>query len=219
MTHFCAVRQYGGPTPTHSGFRRREVDGHDGPEQRRSTPLAAEEGAGTGGDGKNTEAEDPSTPRLLGEPTPTVGNGGIGRLELTPTTVVYSKKGAGNDPENDIFVAVTFKERATTAVAAEEVPPMNGGGWSWIAQDGQAIDSGDGRAFNVVPKGLTAAGPVQPGSFAWDTAVFDLTTAQAKGGGTLVYLDSEQTAYRWTIPAVDTGPQIAELKSKLDADY
>lgn len=150
----------------------------------------------------------------LGKPAATTGDGGTGVLEMTPTTVVYSTDGAGNEPEHDVFAVVAVKQRPTTAVAATEVPPISGGGWQWIATDGQAVDEGDGISYNVVIDGFSPAGPVQPGSFVWDTVVFDLTTAQARGG-TLVYLDGEDAAHRWKIPAEDTGPQTAEIKKLL----
>lgn len=150
----------------------------------------------------------------LGKAAPTTGDEGTGVLEMTPTTVVYSTDGAGNEPEHGIFAVVTVKQRPTTAVAAAEAPPVSGGGWQWIAPNGQAVDSGDGASFNVVTEGFSAAGPVQPGSFVWDAAVFDLTTAQAKGG-TLVYIDGEGAAHRWKMPAGDTGPQVAEVKKQL----
>ncbi|MEV6796703.1 hypothetical protein AB0M87_33250, partial [Streptomyces sp. NPDC051320] len=54
----------------------------------------------------------------------------------------------------------------------------------------------------------------QPGSFVWDAQIFDLTTAQAKGG-TLVYVDGEGTAHRWKAPASDAGPQVAAVKKHL----
>ncbi|MFJ7998924.1 hypothetical protein ACIQ7D_17510 [Streptomyces sp. NPDC096310] len=151
----------------------------------------------------------------LGKPSPTVGDEGTGVLEMTPTTVVYSKVGTGNEPDKDLFAVITVKQRPTTAAPAGEVPPMSSGGWSWIAPDGQSVDEGNGQSFNVVMDDFSAAGPVQPGSFVWDAAVFDLTAAQAKGG-TLVYVDSEGTAYRWKIPSGDSGPQVAEVKKQLE---
>ncbi|WP_030757152.1 hypothetical protein [Streptomyces sp. NRRL F-5135] len=170
----------------------------------------------SGTEGSKGGSSQPTTagPLELGTPVPTTGDGGTGVLEMTPTTVVYSKDGAGNDPDKDVFAVVTVKQRPTTAAPAAEVPPMSGGGWSWIAPDGQSIDEGNGQSFNVVMDDFGAAGPVQPGSFVWDAAVFDLTAAQAKGG-TLVYVDSEETAFRWKIPAADSGPQVAEVKEQL----
>jgi hypothetical protein len=168
-----------------------------------------------------SEAQGPNGPTTgtttdlpLGKASPTTGDEGTGVLEMTPTTVVYSTDGAGNEPEHDTFAVVTVKQRPTTAVAAAEVPPISGGGWQWIAPDGQAVDSGDGASFNVVMEGFNAGGPVQPGSFVWDAVVFDLTLAQAKGG-VLVYVDGEGAAHRWKVPAGDTGPQVAEVKKLL----
>lgn len=151
----------------------------------------------------------------LGQPTVTVGDGGTGELEVTPTTLVYAKKGGGETPQYGVFAVVTVKDRASGAVAAEEPPPVSGGGWQWIAPSGEAVEKGGGTSFNVVLDKFNGAGEVQPGSFQWHTVVFDLTPEQAKGG-TLVYTDGNETAYRWKVPATDTGPQISEVKKQLE---
>lgn len=163
--------------------------------------------------GGGTEG-DTAKPLALGKPAETIGDGGTGVLEVTPTTVVYAKEGGGETPEYGLFAVVTIKDRATKAVAAAEAPPISGGGWKWIAPDGEAIDAGGGTSFNVVMDKYNNAGPVQPGSFHWTAEVFDLTPEQAKGG-TLVYTDGEGTAYRWKVPAKDSGPQIDEVKQQL----
>lgn len=156
----------------------------------------------------------PAVGLKLGEPAETVGSGGTGRLQLTPTTIAYLPAGASSEkPENEAFAFVTVKTQPTTAVAAAQAAPISGGGWSWIAPDGQAIEQGNGAAFNVVAEGFNAGGPIQPGSFAWDGQVFDLKTVQA--GGTLVYVDGAGTAYRWAMPKTDSGPQVADVKKAL----
>jgi hypothetical protein len=171
---------------------------------------ACSQGAGTGGDGKAA----PTADLALGKPAETIGAEGAGVMEITPTTVVYATKGTGQDPDNDLFAVVTVKDRPTTAAPARETAPIDQGGWQWIAPDGQAIDQGNGTAFNVVPEPFSAGGPIQPGSFKWDSQIFDLTDAQR--GGTLVYTDGEGTAYRWKIPTKDAGPQIADVKKALE---
>lgn len=149
----------------------------------------------------------------LGKAAQTTGDGGTGILEVTPTTVVYSKDGGGETPENGLFAVVTIKDRPTTAVAAAEAPPISGGGWQWIAPDGQAIDEGNGAAFNVVMDAFNFGGKIQPGSFKWGAKVFDLSDKQR--GGTLIYTDGEGAAHRWTMPAADAGPQIAQVAKAL----
>ncbi|MEV7427012.1 hypothetical protein [Streptomyces sp. NPDC091212] len=171
------------------------------------------DGTGTGGDGTDETVVD-SDPKPLGTPIETIGDGGAGVLEMTPTTVVYAKQDGGDKPAKDVFAVIAIKQRPTTAAAATEVPPISGGGWQWIAPDGQAIDAGNGESYNVVLADFNAAGPIQPGSFVWDATAFDLTDAQAKGG-TLVYLDGEGDAHRWTIPGGDRGPQVAEVRGDL----
>ncbi|MFF3620079.1 hypothetical protein [Streptomyces sp. NPDC002467] len=116
-------------------------------------------------------------------------------------------------PTQGQFAFITIKARPTTAVAAAQAAPITGGGWSWIAPDGQAIEQGNGQAFNVVAESFNAGGAVQPGSWVWDSAVFDLTKAQA--GGTLVYTDGEGTTIRWKIPAEDAGAEVAQVKKEL----
>jgi len=158
----------------------------------------------------------PAAPQALalGASAETVGSGGTGRLQLTPTTIVYSPAGSTfNKPTQDGFVFVAVKVQAMTAVAAEQAAPISKGGWSWIAPDGQAVEQGNGEAFNVVANSFNAGGPIQPGSFVWDGQVFDLKTTQA--GGTLVYVDGGGTAYRWAMPKADAGPQVEQVKKEL----
>jgi hypothetical protein len=189
-------------------------------------PLAA---CSAGEDGKPSAASSPavveSTDELapapspsvlaLEEPAHTVGDGGTGELEVTPTTVVYTKEGGGETSTYGTFAVVTVKVRNVGAVPAEEVPPMSGGGWEWIAPDGEALDAGDGQAFNVVMDKYNNAGSVQPGSFHWKAAVFDLSPEQAKGG-TLVYKDGADAAYRWKVPPQTSGPQAEEVRKQLE---
>ncbi|THA56087.1 hypothetical protein [Streptomyces sp. A1136] len=149
----------------------------------------------------------------LGQPAETVGAGGTGRLEITPTNIVYSTGNTFTKPTKATFAFVGYKARAVTAVAADQVAPIDGGGWSWIAPDGQAIAQGNGEAYNVTAESFNAGRTVQPGSFVLDGAVFDLDTVQA--GGTLIYTDGEGKAYRWTMPKQDTGPEAAQIKKEL----
>ncbi|OKH91515.1 hypothetical protein [Streptomyces uncialis] len=156
----------------------------------------------------------PEEPLALGKPAGTVGDQGAGVLEITPTTVVYTKAGGGGTSQKGTFVFVTVKARATTGAAAEVPAPITGNGWQWIAPGGEAIGWGSGDSVSVQTESFDSTGPVQPGSFQWRSTVFDLTPAQAKGG-TLQYLDGDGAAYRWKIPGADTGPQIAEVKKQL----
>jgi hypothetical protein len=143
-----------------------------------------------------------------------VGGGGTGRLQLTPTSVAYLPSGSTFDkPQNEAFAFVAVKVQPMTAVAAAQAAPITGGGWSWIAPDGQAIEQGNGEAYNVVAESFNAGGPIQPGSFQWDGQVFDLKTVQA--GGTLMYVDGAGTAYRWAMPKTDSGPQVEQVKKEL----
>ncbi|MFE0103675.1 hypothetical protein [Streptomyces sp. NPDC059009] len=150
----------------------------------------------------------------LGEPAQTTGDGGTGVLQITPDTVVFRKKASGESAKYGIFVVVTMKDKAMTAAAADEVAPISGGGWSWIAPDGETIGFDSGNSTMVTMDRYDNADPVQPGTYQWRAQVFDLTPAQAKGG-TLLYTDGEEAAYRWKMPSSDSGPRVAEVKKQL----
>lgn len=151
----------------------------------------------------------------FGKPARTAGVAETGVLEITPTNIVYAKKGAGETSQYGTFVVVTTRDKAVAAVAADEEPPANGGGWKWLAADGQSINEGNGTAYNVVMDQYNNAGTIEPGSYQLRARVFDLTAAQAKGG-TLVYVDGTHVAHRWTAPASNTGPDVAAVKKQLE---
>jgi hypothetical protein len=151
----------------------------------------------------------------LGTPARTTGDGGTGVLEITPDTVVFVEEGGGETAANGVFAVVTMKDKAMTAVAADEPAPISGGGWKWMTTDGEMVDTQSGNAFNVVMDKYNNADPVQPGGWQWRSQVFDLTPEQAKGG-TLIYIDGEEQAHRWEMPSTDSGPHVAEVKKQLE---
>ncbi|MEU1309530.1 hypothetical protein ABZ419_11630 [Streptomyces cinnamoneus] len=132
---------------------------------------------------------------------------------MTPTSVVYATKASIDKPARELFAVVTVKDRPTTAVAGAESAPIDGGGWQWVAPDGQAISGTDGNASNVVLEGFQGNPTTQPGTFSWGTQAFDITTAQR--GGTLIYTDGTGVAHRWKVPAQDAGPQAAQVRKAL----
>lgn len=150
----------------------------------------------------------------FGTPAQTTGDGGTGVLQITPDSVVFTKQAAGETAANGVFAVVTMKDKAMTAVAADEPAPISGGGWKWMAPDGETIDMDGGNAFNIVVDKYNNADPVQPGTWQWRLKAFDLTEAQAKGG-TLIYIDGEEKAFRWEMPSTDSGPNAADLKQQL----
>jgi hypothetical protein len=150
----------------------------------------------------------------FGTPSRTTGDGGTGVLEITPDTVVFTKEASGETAANGTFVVITMKDKAVTAVAADEVAPISGGGWKWMAPDGEMIGFDSGNSSMVTMDKYSSADPVQPGGFQWRAQVFDLTPEQAKGG-TLIYIDGEEKAHRWEMPSEDTGPSVAEVKEQL----
>ncbi|MFF1696468.1 hypothetical protein ACFVXC_23110 [Streptomyces sp. NPDC058257] len=150
----------------------------------------------------------------LGDPAQTIGDEGVGVLQITPDTVVYVKEGSGEKSEYGTFAVVTMKVKAMTGAPAEQTAPITGDGWKWIAPDGESVDFDSGNSTMISMDKYDSGGAVQPGTYEWDSAAFDLTAAQAKGG-TLLYTDGESTAYRWKMPVVDSGPRVAEVKKQL----
>ncbi|MFD7291812.1 hypothetical protein ACFV9W_00865 [Streptomyces sp. NPDC059897] len=151
----------------------------------------------------------------LGESAQTGGDEGTGVLHITPDTVVFTKKSTGATAKNGLFAVVVMKDKAMTAVAADEPAPVSGGGWQWRTPDGETIGFDSGNSSTVAFDKYDGADPVQPGSWQWRSQVFDLTPAQAKGG-TLVYVDGDDQAHAWKMPATDSGPNVADVKAKLD---
>lgn len=151
----------------------------------------------------------------LGTPADTVGTrfDGGGELEITPLSVVYTGQGGDVDAQNGVFAVVVIKDRNTGAVPAQESAPVEGGGWRWIAPEGEQVEEGNGAALDVKLGDFDGATEIQPGAFDLSTAIFDLKDKQR--GGTLLYVDGENASYRWTMPTKDTGPQAADVKKQL----
>ncbi|MEU9218941.1 hypothetical protein AB0D47_20595 [Streptomyces sp. NPDC048376] len=193
----------------------------DKPAEKPSTSSPAEptsSGDPTGGgespSGEPSGGGEGGEDLTLGKAAQTTGDGGTGVLEITPDTVVFVKEGSGETAENGLFAVVTMKDKAMTAVAADEPAPISGGGWTWMAPDGEMIGWDSGNSTNVTLDKYSGADPVQPGGFQWRAQVFDLTPAQAKGG-LLIYIDGENKAHRWKMPSTDSGPNVAEVKKQL----
>lgn len=157
---------------------------------------------------------DDSQTLKLGESADTTGDGGIGVLQVTPDTIVFTKQASGETAANGIFAVVTMKDKATTAVAANEPAPISGGGWKWMAADGEMVAFDSGNSSNVVIDKYNNAGAIQPGAYQWRLQAFDLTPAQAKDG-TLIYVDGAEKAFRWKMPSTNAGPNASEVKAQL----
>ncbi|MFJ4696467.1 hypothetical protein [Streptomyces sp. NPDC088766] len=183
------------------------------------------ESAGTGGDGSGTGAEGTDGAETLawGKPAQTIGaqspadgTAGGEPLEVTPTTIVYQKGAMGMTAVNGLYAIITVKDRAPGAAAAESAP-IEGGGWQWIAPDGQALSAGDGEASSITPQGFTGGGTIPAGAWKWRTIAFDISEAQR--AGTLVYTDGTAVAFQWTVPAKDSGPEVSKLKKGMEGEY
>lgn len=157
------------------------------------------------------------TVETIGAQNPVGGETGGGGLEVTPTSVLYVRKAMGYTSARGVYAIVTVKDRAPNAVAAAESAPIEGGGWQWIAPDGQAVSAGEGEASSIVPDGFVGGGMVQAGTYKWDTRAFDIADAQR--GGTLLYTDGAGKAYRWKVPSADAGPELAALKKGMAGNY
>lgn len=132
-------------------------------------------------------------------------------LQITPETIVYASHAPAETPASGMFVIVVTKDQAPQA-AAVATAPATGGGWTWIAPDGQATTTMNGNANMVVLTGLT--GDVAPaGAYVDASVVFDVP-ASAKGG-TLQYTDGSGETFRWKTPAANTGPQVGQVTSAL----
>ncbi|MFD4715362.1 hypothetical protein ACFWN5_37660 [Streptomyces sp. NPDC058430] len=172
-------------------------------------------GAGAGEDGKAGAGK-----LAWGKPAGTTGDQvdtGGGTLEVTPTTITYQAKAMGSTSVNGLFAIITVKDKAVGNSAAAESAPAGGGGWQWIAPDGQALDEGENEASSITPQGFTGGGKVQAGSWAWRTIAFDISKEQQ--GGTLVYVDGAGQSFRWKTPAKEIGPELAALKKGMSGNY
>lgn len=174
------------------------TEGHAGPERTATVTT--------------TPTAKPSTPSAhpLGYAATTDGDpdtGGV--LQITPTSVIYATKTSTDKPDNGRFVIITTKVQAMTAAPAAETAPADGGGWTYIAPDGQAITTMDGNATTVTLDDFNGAGTFDPGTFKWDSEAFDIAPNQA--GGTLSYKDGSGHITRWTLPKTNTGPQVDKV--------
>ncbi|MGV9278038.1 hypothetical protein [Streptomyces griseosporeus] len=178
------------------------------------------DGAGTGGDGTSGKQELAwgKTATTIGAQSPADGTEGGGKLEVTPTTVVYAKTAMGNTAVNGVYAIITVKDRASGPTAAAESAPIEGGGWQWISADGQALDEGENDASSITPNGFTGGGTVKAGTWHWKTIAFDLTAAQAKGG-TIAYTDGAGSVFTWKVPSSDTGPEVSAVKKGMEGNY
>ncbi|MFF7725007.1 hypothetical protein [Streptomyces sp. NPDC008001] len=161
------------------------------------------------GSSPSSAAAPAAGPLAMGKGTETVGAGGGGKLDITPVSVVYAAKTATDKPSRGLYAVVAVQERPLTDTAAAETTPTEKGGWQWIANDGQAVDS----EANVFLPGFDAGGPIRAGATQVRARTFDIAAAQR--GGTLTYTDGEGKTFRWQIPAQDSGPQVPQVKKAL----
>ncbi|MFE9003063.1 hypothetical protein ACFYOY_13120 [Streptomyces sp. NPDC007875] len=185
-------------------------------------PLTACSGGDSGKDSNDSKPEKTvkggatkgasSKPMPLGKVVETVGSSGEGRMDITPSSVIWTSKAADAEPRNGMFVIVAVKDQAVGSVTAEAAMLENGG-WQWVAPDGQSIREDEGEASSVQSEGFVGGGEVQPGTYKWRTVTFDLSKAQIPG--TLMYVDGAGHAFKWKLPQSDAGPESKKLRDGL----
>ncbi|MFD9566433.1 hypothetical protein [Streptomyces sp. NPDC059994] len=169
-------------------------------------------------DGPGDAGSDPSSgavAQALGEPSRTVGADTVGILEITPMTVVYLKDAGGQTSKYGTFAVVTMGEKSLSANPAAETALAEGGGWHWIAPNGRLVAEGAGNAARVALGTYRHSGAIEPGARRLRAKVFDLTPAQTRGGK-LIHTDGTDSSDRWSMPARDSGPQVADVKAELN---
>lgn len=166
-----------------------------------------------GSDDRSAPPANPHPPLKLGHSAVTAGVDGRGRAENIPDTVVYDGSTSFGSPEDDLFAGVNCrsgnrtKSRVTTT--ADE------GGFRRKSPDGSTVEARNSKAATSTPPvGFSEGGPVlAPRTWHQDVAVFDITAA-AKDG-TLIYVDGDDTAFGWKIPATDSGAAVPALEFAL----
>ncbi|MFF7770417.1 hypothetical protein ACIPIU_00400 [Streptomyces massasporeus] len=168
------------------------------------------------GDGTSDPQPSPRTALSFGKTADTAGADGKGTAQITPETVVYVDKAGADAPEHGLFAVVTFKagNRAEESVTTTAVQ----GGFRWKTLDGKTIKAGNSKgARSVAPVGFNDGSgkpAVRANTFQVNTVAFDITSVEK--GGTLVYVDGDGVAFRWKVPATDSGPTAKALKSALE---
>ncbi|WP_406088986.1 hypothetical protein [Streptomyces sp. NBC_01013] len=167
-----------------------------------------------------TDSDDRSTPQprprsilQLGQSVDSVGAGGRGAAQITPDTVVYVDSARFGTPEHGLFAVVSY--RSTNRTKSHVTTTAEQGGLRWKAADGHTVTVRNSKAATkVAPIGFSEGGPALTRETSHqDVAVFDI--AAAERGGTLIYVDGDGTAFRWKIPATNSGSSVPALKSAL----
>ncbi|MDQ1023972.1 hypothetical protein QF035_001554 [Streptomyces umbrinus] len=167
----------------------------------------------SGNDDRSDPQPSPRTALTFGQSADTAGAGGKGTAQITPDAVVYVDKAGTERPEHGLFAVVRFEaeNRSKTPVTTT----ARQGGFRWKASDGKTVKAGNSEgAGRIAPVGFSESGPdISPKTYQADSVVFDITAAEK--GGTLVYVDGDDVAFRWKMPSTDSGSPASALKSAL----
>lgn len=166
------------------------------------------------GDRSSTPEPSPRATLRLGQSADTAGVGGRGAARITPDTIVYADRTGFGAPEHGLFAVVTYQSRNRTT--SRVTTTAGQGGLRWTTEDGRTVtDRNSKAATGVAPIGFSEGGAALPPEVGHqDVAVFDI--AAGERGGILVYVDGDGTAFRWKIPASDSGAAVPALKFALD---
>ncbi|MEW2175326.1 hypothetical protein AB0890_03195 [Streptomyces sp. NPDC005406] len=167
----------------------------------------------TGSEDRSTPQPRPRPALELGQSADTAGVGGRGAAQITADTVVYVDSTSFGAPEHGLFAVVNYQSRNRTKSRVTTTAEQ--GGWRWKTADGHTVTARNSKASTkVAPIGFSEGGAVLTSEMGHqDVAVFDI--AAAEKGGTLIYVDGDGTAFRWKIPARNSGSAVPALKYAL----
>ncbi|MFD8685999.1 hypothetical protein [Streptomyces sp. NPDC059651] len=167
----------------------------------------------TAGDDRSTPEPRPQPTLKLGQSADTAGVGGRGDAQITADTVVYVDSTGFGAPEHGLFAVVNYQSRNRTKSRVTTTAEQ--GGWRWKTADGHTFTARNSKAAaEVAPIGFSEGGAALPAETGHqDVAVFDITAAEK--GGTLIYVDGDGTAFRWKVPASNSGSAVPALKFAL----
>jgi hypothetical protein len=168
----------------------------------------------TGSNDRDTPQPSPRPTLKLGQSADTAGVGGKGKIRMSPDTVVYALNTSFGPPEHGVFAVVNFHSRNWSKGRVRTTAEK--GGFRWKAPDGKTVKARNSEAATkLAPIGFSEGGSViAPDMTHQDVAVFDITATEK--GGTLEYVDGSGAAFRWKIPASNSGSAVPALKFALN---
>jgi hypothetical protein len=157
------------------------------------------------GYGEQPKKAPPPTQLAFGQPANTFGKTDYGAkesgtLKVTPASVVYDR--------GHLIVAVTLDNPG--AVPASPADGTQSGGWTYTTPSGEKA-----TAESLVVNGFNNAWFITVAPGATERTIQAWSIRDDQRGGTLQFIDGAYKVYTWQVPAVDTGPQVAEVRAGL----